>query len=58
MPNAIADYNALSRLLIEDVAYIPLYYTLSAFLIKPYVRGAGANNLYDYPWSQIRLTTH
>jgi oligopeptide transport system substrate-binding protein len=58
MPNAIADYNALSRLLIEDVAYIPLYYTLAAFLIKPYVRGAGANNLYDYPWSQIRLTTH
>jgi len=58
LPNAIADYNALSRLLIDDVAYIPLYYTLAAFLVKPYVHGAGTNNVYDYPWSQIRLTTH
>jgi oligopeptide transport system substrate-binding protein len=58
LPGATADYNALSRLLIEDVVYIPLYYTLAAFLIKPYVLGAGTNNLYDYPWNQIRLTTH
>jgi oligopeptide transport system substrate-binding protein len=58
LPGAAADYNALSRILIEDVVYIPLYYTLAAFLIKPYVLGAGTNNLYDYPWSQIRLTAH
>jgi oligopeptide transport system substrate-binding protein len=58
LPNAIADYNALSRLLIDDVAYIPLYHTLAAFLIKPYVHGAGTNNLYDYPWRQVRITTH
>jgi ABC-type oligopeptide transport system substrate-binding subunit len=58
LPGAITDYNALSRMLIEDVVYIPLYYTLAAFLIKPYVLGAGTNNLYDYPWSQIRLTAH
>jgi len=58
LPNAVADYNALSRILIEDVVYIPLYYTLAAFLIKPYVLGAGTNNLFDYPWSQVRLTTH
>ncbi len=58
LPNAIADYNALSRLLIDEVAYIPLYYTLSALLMKPYVHGAGTNNLYDFPWSQVRLTTH
>lgn len=58
MPAAVTDYMALSRLLIDDVAYIPLYYTVAAFLIKPYVLGAGANNLYDYPWSQTRLTSH
>jgi oligopeptide transport system substrate-binding protein len=58
IPAAMGDYNALSRMLIDDVVYIPLYYTLSAFLIKPYVQGAGTNNLYDYPWSQIRLTAH
>jgi oligopeptide transport system substrate-binding protein len=58
LTNAIGDYNALSRQLIDDVAYIPLYYTTAVFLIKPYVHGAGANNLYDYPWSQIRLTAH
>jgi hypothetical protein len=45
-------------MLIEDVVYIPLYYTLAALLVKPYVLGAGTNNLYDYPWSQIRLTAH
>ena len=58
LPSAVGDYNALSRILIEDVVYIPLYYTLAAFLIKPYVLGAGTNNLFDYPWSQVRLTTH
>jgi ABC-type oligopeptide transport system substrate-binding subunit len=58
IPAAMGDYNALSRMLIDDVVYIPLYYTLSAFLIKPYVQGAGANNLYDFLWSQMRLTAH
>jgi oligopeptide transport system substrate-binding protein len=56
--DATADYKALGRQLIDDVAYVPLYYTVGAFLIKPYVQGAGSNNLFDYYWNQIALTSH
>jgi oligopeptide transport system substrate-binding protein len=56
--SALADYRALSKLLIDDAAYLPLYYTVGAFLIKPYVLGAGSNNLFDYYWDQIELLAH
>lgn len=56
--SAVADYKAVSRLLIDDVAYIPLYYTLRPMLIKPYVLGAGHNNLCDYYWNQIQIASH
>ena len=55
---AIPDYKALSRQLIDDVAYIPLFYTVDAFLFKPYVLGAGSNNMFDYYWNQVQLTSH
>ena len=58
LPAAVADYKALNRLLIDDVAYIPLFYTVDALLAKPYVLGAGGNNLFNYYWDQIQLTTH
>ena len=48
----------LSRQLIDDVAYIPLFYTVDALLLKPYVLGAGSNNMFNYPWNQIQLTSH
>jgi len=55
---ATDDYAALSHQLINDVVYLPLYYTQAVFLIKPYVKGAGANNLFDYPWDQIQIQSH
>ncbi len=55
---AITDYKALSRQLIDDAVYIPLYYTASPMLIKPYVLGAGSNNLFDYYWDQIQIASH
>ena len=58
LPSAVADYKALSRQLIDDVAYIPLFYTVDALLAKPYVLGAGSNNLFNYYWNQIQLTAH
>jgi len=58
MSAALADYKALGKLLMDDAGYVPLYYTVGAFLIKPWVRGAGSNNLFDYPWNQISLYTH
>ncbi len=55
---AIPDYKTLSRQLIDDIAYIPLFYTVDAFLFKPHVLGAGANNMFDYYWNQIQITSH
>jgi oligopeptide transport system substrate-binding protein len=55
---AITDYKTLSRQLIDDVAYIPLFYTVDPFLFKPYLLGAGSNNMFDYYWNQIQITAH
>lgn len=55
---ATADYTALGQMLITDVVYIPLYYSVGAFLIKPYVKGAGSNAFVDYPWNGIQLNSH
>jgi oligopeptide transport system substrate-binding protein len=58
LPGAIADYKALSRQLIDDVVYVPLFYKVDAFLFKPYVLGAGSNNMFTYYWNQIQLVSH
>jgi oligopeptide transport system substrate-binding protein len=58
LPMAISDYKALSRQLIDDVSYIPLFYTVDPFLFKPYLLGAGSNNMFDYYWDQIQVTAH
>ena len=58
LTSAISDYKMLSRQLIDDVVYIPLFYTVEPFLFKPYVLGAGANNMFDYYWNQIQLIAH
>jgi oligopeptide transport system substrate-binding protein len=58
LSSAIPDYKTLNRQLIDDVAYVPLYYPVSAFLFKPYVLGAGSNNMFDFWWDQIQLVSH
>ncbi|TMC37943.1 MAG: peptide ABC transporter substrate-binding protein [Chloroflexi bacterium] len=58
LPTSIPDYKTLNRQLIDDVAYVPLFYTVDAFLFKPYVLGAGSNNMFDYWWNQIQLISH
>jgi oligopeptide transport system substrate-binding protein len=55
---AISDYKTLSHQLIDDVVYIPLFYTVDPFLFKPYLLGAGSNNMFDYFWNQIQVTAH
>jgi oligopeptide transport system substrate-binding protein len=55
---SISDYKTLNRQLIDDVAYVPLFYPVDAFLFKPYVLGAGSNNMFDYWWDQIQLVSH
>ena len=58
LPASIPAYKTLHRQLIDDVVYIPLFYTVDAFLFKPYVLGAGSNNMFDYWWNQIQLLSH
>ncbi|TMD90253.1 MAG: peptide ABC transporter substrate-binding protein [Chloroflexi bacterium] len=55
---ANADYKALAQMLINDVVYIPLYYSKGAFLFKPYVKGAGTNNFSDFHWNEIQILSH
>ncbi len=58
LSQALPDYEKLSRMLIDDVVYIPLYYTVGAFLIKPYVKGAGTNSQFDYYWDGYQILQH
>jgi ABC-type oligopeptide transport system substrate-binding subunit len=58
LDQALPDYKALSQMLITDVVYVPLFYSVGAFLIKPYLTGAGSNNFVDYPWNGIQIHSH
>jgi len=42
----------------EFIAYIPLFYATGSFLFKPYIRGAGTNNFFDFHWNEIQLLSH
>jgi ABC-type oligopeptide transport system substrate-binding subunit len=56
--DALPLYKQMSQLLIDEVAYIPLFYTVGAFMFKPYVKGAGTNNFFDFWWNQISILQH
>ncbi len=58
MPAALADYLKLNQMLIDDVTYIPLYYSVGSMLIKPYVKGAGTNSFFDHYWNEIQILQH
>jgi oligopeptide transport system substrate-binding protein len=58
MPAALADYKSLNQMLIDDVTYIPLYYSVGSFLTKPYVKGFGSNAFFDHYWNEIQILSH
>jgi oligopeptide transport system substrate-binding protein len=58
LPGATTDYQKLGKMLEDDATYIPLYYSVGAFLFKPYLKGAGTNNFFDYYWDQIQILSH
>jgi len=58
LSQAIPDYQAIGKMLEDDATYIPLYYSQGAFLFKPYLKGAGTNNFFDYYWDQIQILSH
>lgn len=55
---ALAVGAAASLVLVACNVYIPLYYSNGSFLIKPYVRGAGTNNFFDFHWNEIQIVSH
>ena len=58
LDQALPTYRQMSQMLIDDVAYIPLYYSVGAFMIKPYLKGAGTNNFFDYYWDEYQILQH
>src|ERR1700682_324730 len=58
MPAALADYKSLNQMLIDDVTYIPLYYSVGSFLTKSYVKGFGTNAFFDNYWNGIQILSH
>jgi len=51
-------YVKAGRLLVDDAAFVGVLYTKRFMLIKPYIRGAGFNAVYDGPWSEIKILKH
>jgi oligopeptide transport system substrate-binding protein len=55
---ALTDYQSAGKMLEDDVVYIPLYYSVGAFLFKSYVRNAGTNNFFDNYWNTMAILKH
>jgi len=58
LSDALPIYKQVSQLLIDNVAYIPLYYSVGAFMVKPYVKGAGTNDFFDLWWNNYQILQH
>ena len=58
LPAALTDYKSLNQMLIDDVTYIPLYYSVGSFLTKSYVKGFGTNAFFDHYWNEIQILSH
>ena len=56
LPDALPLYRQLGQLLSAEAAYVPLFYSERAYMVKPYVRGAGANNLLEFTWNEYRIS--
>jgi oligopeptide transport system substrate-binding protein len=58
LPDALPLYRQLGQMLSADAAYVPLVYSTRAYMVKPYIRGAGANNLLERPWVVYQVLEH
>ena len=55
---ALRDYKKAGQLLADDAACPALLYQNAVQLIKPWVRGAGGNSLYENYWTTISILKH
>lgn len=51
-------YQRADRMLIDQAVIDPLFYYEHTVVMKPYVSGFGANALYEYRWTEIRMLQH
>jgi ABC-type oligopeptide transport system substrate-binding subunit len=58
LAEALPLYQQLAQMLSTETAYIPLFYSTRTYMIKPYVRGAGANNLLEFAWDGYQILQH
>src|SRR5262249_22458180 len=58
LADALPLYRQLGQMLSADAAYVPLVYSTRAYMIQPYVQGAGASNLLEHPWVEYRVLQH
>lgn len=49
-------YSEAQEVFLDAAAVVPLYYGVSAWLAKPYLRGVGANRLYMNKWIDASFT--
>ena len=52
------DYESAGRTLVDGSVYAALLYGVQQYLVKPWVRGAGGNALYDDSWTSVRILAH
>jgi len=55
---ALAEYKKAGQILADDAACPALAYQEGVQLIKPWVRGAGGNALYENYWTGISILKH
>jgi oligopeptide transport system substrate-binding protein len=55
---ALPIYKQAYQLMMADFYGAPLYYSVQTMVFKPYLRGVGANALYDYRWIEAKVLQH
>lgn len=56
--DALPKYRQAGQMLVNDAVMAMLYYLVRTVVIKPYVRGYGANLLWENRWTSISVLQH
>jgi hypothetical protein len=54
----VADYKGAGVTLMGHVVFADLLYGVQQYLAHPWVKGVGGNALYDFAWTDARITKH
>lgn len=58
LTTALPLYEQAGRMILNEAALAPLLYYQRAAIVKPHVDGYGANALWDYRWTNVRILSH